>query len=296
MDRILIVDDEKGMRDFLSIMFKKEGYAVCTAESVDAASVRVGRGDVDLIVTDISMPGRSGMELLRHARSTSPDTPVIMITAYASTESAVEALKLGACDYITKPFDVEEMKIIVRNALERRHLEQENRILKRELKDKFRVDELIGDSPRMGEVMNLVQRIAPTSSTVLISGESGTGKELIARAIHAGSPRAERPFVSINCGAMPDDLLESELFGHVRGSFTGAVSAKRGLFEAADGGSILLDEIGDTSAAMQVKLLRVLQERCLRRVGGTEETQVDVRVLAATNRDLDQLVRDTSVS
>ncbi len=292
MDRVLIVDDEKGMRDFLSIMFKKEGYSVSTAESVDAASVRVGRGEADLIVTDISMPGRSGMELLRYARSTSPDTPVIMITAYASTESAVEALKLGACDYITKPFDVEEMKIIVRNALERRHLEQENRILKRELKDKFRVDELIGDSPRMGEVMNLVQRIAPTSSTVLISGESGTGKELIARAIHAGSPRAERPFVSINCGAMPDDLLESELFGHVRGSFTGAVSAKRGLFEAADGGSILLDEIGDTSAAMQVKLLRVLQERCLRRVGGTEETEVDVRVLAATNRDLDQLVRE----
>ena len=292
MDRVLIVDDEKGMRDFLSIMFKKEGYSVSTAESVDAASVRVGRGEADLIVTDISMPGRSGMELLRYARSTSPDTPVIMISAYASTESAVEALKLGACDYITKPFDVEEMKIIVRNALERRHLEQENRILKRELKDKFRVDELIGDSPRMGEVMNLVQRIAPTSSTVLISGESGTGKELIARAIHAGSPRAERPFVSINCGAMPDDLLESELFGHVRGSFTGAVSAKRGLFEAADGGSILLDEIGDTSAAMQVKLLRVLQERCLRRVGGTEETEVDVRVLAATNRDLDQLVRE----
>ena len=292
MDRVLIVDDEKGMRDFLSIMLKKEGYSVSTAESVDAASVRVGQGGVDLIVTDISMPGRSGMELLRHARSASPDTPVIMIAAYASTESAVEALKLGACDYITKPFDVEEMKIIVRNALDRRHLEQENRILKRELKQKFRVDELIGESSRMGDVMNMVQRIAPTNSTVLISGESGTGKELVARAIHAGSPRGERPFVSINCGAMPDDLLESELFGHARGSFTGAVSAKRGLFEAADGGTIFLDEIGDTSAAMQVKLLRVLQERSLRRVGGTEETEVDVRVLAATNRDLDQLVRE----
>ena len=292
MDRVLIVDDEKGMRDFLSIMLRKEGYSVSTAESVEAASVRVGRGEADLILTDISMPGRSGMELLRHARSTSPDTPVIMITAYASTESAVEALKLGACDYITKPFDVEEMKIIVRNALDRRHLEQENRILKRELKQKFRVDELIGESSRMGDVMNMVQRIAPTNSTVLISGESGTGKELVARAIHAGSPRGERPFVSINCGAMPDDLLESELFGHVRGSFTGAVSAKRGLFEAADGGTIFLDEIGDTSAAMQVKLLRVLQERRLRRVGGTEETEVDVRVLAATNRDLDQLVRE----
>ena len=179
-----------------------------------------------------------------------------------------------------------------KSALDRRHLEQENRILKRELKQKFRVDELIGESSRMGDVMNMVQRIAPTNSTVLISGESGTGKELVARAIHAGSPRGERPFVSINCGAMPDDLLESELFGHARGSFTGAVSAKRGLFEAADGGTIFLDEIGDTSAAMQVKLLRVLQERSLRRVGGTEETKVDVRVLAATNRDLDQLVRE----
>ncbi|MCZ6695569.1 MAG: sigma-54 dependent transcriptional regulator [Acidobacteria bacterium] len=292
MDRVLIVDDEKGMRDFLSIMFKKEGYSVSAADSVEAASKRVARGEADLIVTDISMPGRSGMELLRHVRSTSPDTPVIMITAYASTESAVEALKLGACDYITKPFDVEEMKIIVRKALEKRHLVQENRILKRELKGKFRIDELIGDSPKMGEVLSLVQRIAPTNSTVLISGESGTGKELVARAIHAGSPRAEGPFVSINCGAMPDDLLESELFGHARGSFTGAVSDKRGLFEAAGSGSIFLDEIGDTSAAMQVKLLRVLQERRLRRVGGTEETEIDVRVLAATNRDLEQLVRE----
>ncbi len=292
MDRVLIVDDEKGMRDFLSIMLKKEGYAVSAAESSEGAAERIGRGEFDLIISDISMPGRSGLDLLKQAKGSSPDTPVIMITAYASTESAVEALKLGACDYIIKPFDVEELKIVIRNALEKRRLEQENRILKRELKEKFRVDELVGDSSRMQEVLDLVQRIAPTNSTVLISGESGTGKELVARAIHAGSPRSDRPFVSINCGALPDDLLESELFGHARGSFTGAVTAKRGLFEAADGGSIFLDEIGDTSAAMQVKLLRVLQERRLRRVGGTEETEVDVRVLAATNRDLEQLVRE----
>jgi len=238
------------------------------------------------------MPGQSGLEVLRQSKAASPETPVIMITAYASTESAVEALKLGAYDYIIKPFDVDELKIVVHNALDKRRLENENRILKRELKEKLRSDELVGDSPRMREVFDLIGKIAPTNSTVLISGESGTGKELVARAIHAGSPRKERPFVSINCGAMPDELLESELFGHVRGSFTGAVTAKKGLFEVADGGTIFLDEIGDTTPAMQVKLLRVLQERRIRRVGGTEETEVNVRVLAASNQDLDQMVRD----
>ena len=292
MDRLLIVDDEEGMREFLSIMFKKEGYAITTAPSAQEACGNLERGGFDAVISDISMPGRSGLDVLRTARSHSPDTPVIMITAYASTESAVEALKLGAYDYIIKPFDVEEMKNVVRNALEKRHLEEENRILKRELKEKFSMDGLVGDSPKMREVLDLVQRIAPTNSTVLISGESGTGKELIARAIHMGSPRQDRPFVSINCGAMPDDLLESELFGHARGSFTGAVAAKKGLFEAADSGTIFLDEIGDTSPAMQVKLLRVLQERRIRRVGGTEESEVDVRVLAATNQNLDQMVRD----
>jgi two-component system response regulator PilR (NtrC family) len=292
MDRVLIVDDEKGMRDFLAIMLKKEGYAVSQAESAEKASDLISRGEFDLVISDISMPGQSGLEVLRQAKGSNPDTPVIMITAYASTESAVEALKLGAYDYIIKPFDVEEMRIVVRNALEKRRLEAENRILKRELKEKFRPDELVGDGPRMREVLDLVAKIAPTNSTVLITGESGTGKELVARAIHASSPRRERPFVSINCGAMPDDLLESELFGHARGSFTGAVTSKKGLFEVADGGTIFLDEIGDTSPAMQVKLLRVLQERRIRRVGGTEETEVNVRVLAASNQDLDRMVRE----
>ncbi len=292
MDRVLIVDDEKGMRDFLSIMLRKEGYAVSQAESADKAAELIARGEIDLVVSDIAMPGQSGLEVLRQAKVSNPDTPVIMITAYASTESAVEALKLGAYDYIIKPFDVDELKIVVRNALEKRRLENENRILRRELKEKFRSDELVGESPRMREAMDLIAKIAPTNSTVLISGESGTGKELVARAIHAGSPRKDRPFVSINCGAMPDDLLESELFGHARGSFTGAVTSKKGLFEVADGGTIFLDEIGDTSPAMQVKLLRVLQERRIRRVGGTEESEVNVRVLAASNQDLDQLVRE----
>jgi two-component system response regulator PilR (NtrC family) len=292
MDRILIVDDEKGMRDLLSIMLKKEGYAFLQAESADRAREVVGRGDLDLVISDISMPGSSGLEVLKHSKAASLETPVIMITAYASTESAIEALKLGAYDYIIKPFDVEELKLVVRNALERRRLETENRVLKRELREKSRFDTLVGDSPRMREVHDLVARIAPTHSTVLIAGESGTGKELVARAIHAQSPRADRPFVSINCGALPDELLESELFGHTRGSFTGAIAAKKGLFEVADGGTIFLDEIGDTTPAMQVKLLRVLQERRIRRVGGTEEAEVNVRVLAATNQDLETLVRE----
>jgi two-component system response regulator PilR (NtrC family) len=292
VDRILIVDDERGMRDLLSILLKKEGYAVEACESVEKARGSVGRGDLDLVICDISMPGGSGLEVLKQSRTSNPETPVIMITAYASTESAVEALKLGAYDYLIKPFDVEEMKIVVRNALEKRRLEHENRALKRELKEKFHAEELVGESPRMKEVMTLVAKIAPTNSTVLISGESGTGKELVARAVHAGSPRQNRPFVSINCGALPDELLESELFGHTRGSFTGALTAKKGLFEVADGGTIFLDEIGDTSPAMQIKLLRVLQERRIRRVGGTEEAEVNVRVLAATNQDLEQMVRD----
>jgi len=291
MDRVLIVDDEKGMRDFLAIMLKKEGYAVATSESADKAAEHIAKGDLDLVISDISMPGRSGLEVLKQTKATNPETPVIMITAYASTESAIEALKLGAYDYIIKPFDVEEMKAVVRNALEKRRLENENRVLKRELKEKLRFDELVGDGPRMKEVLDLIAKIAPTNSTVLISGESGTGKELVARAIHAGSPCRERPFVSINCGALPDELLESELFGHTRGSFTGAIAAKKGLFEVADGGTIFLDEIGDTTTAMQIKLLRVLQERRIRRVGGTDEIEVNVRVLAATNQDLEQMVR-----
>jgi len=292
VDRVLIVDDEAGMRDFLSILLRKEGYGVSVAESSDKAVDLVARGEFDLVISDISMPGLSGIEVLRQARTSNPDTPVILITAYASTESAVEALKLGAYDYLIKPFDVEELKNVVHNALEKRRLEHENRILKRELKEKARLDDLVGDSPRMKEVLELIDRIAPTHSTVLICGESGTGKELAARAIHMRSPRQGRPFVSINCGAMPDELLESELFGHARGSFTGAVTSKKGLFEVADGGTVFLDEIGDTTPAMQVKLLRVLQDRRIRRVGGTEESEVNVRVLAATNQDLEQLVRE----
>jgi len=292
LDRILIVDDERGMRDLLSIMLRNDGYRVDQAESSARARELLSRGSYDLVISDIAMPDGSGVDLLRIAKETQPDTIVILITAYASTESAIEALKLGAYDYIIKPFDVEEMRIVLKNALERRQLERENTLLKRELKENSRFDELVGSSAAMKDVREMIDRIASTNSTVLISGDSGTGKELAARAIHRRSPRRAKQFVSINCGALPDELLESELFGHVKGSFTGAVATKKGLFEVADGGTIFLDEIGDTSPAMQIKLLRVLQEREIRRVGGTEQLEVDVRVIAATNQDLEAMVRE----
>jgi two-component system, NtrC family, response regulator PilR len=292
LDRILIVDDEKGMRDLLSIMLKNDGYRVDAAESATRARELISRGSYDLVISDISMPDGSGVDVLRTARETQPDCIVILITAYASTESAIEALKLGAYDYIIKPFDVEELRIVLKNALEKRQLERENTLLKRELKETSRFDDLVGESPAMDQVKAMLDRVAPTNSTVLIWGESGTGKELAARAIHRRSPRRAKQFVSINCGALPDELLESELFGHVKGSFTGAVATKKGLFEVADGGTIFLDEIGDTSPAMQVKLLRVLQERQIRRVGGTEQLEVDVRIITATNQDLEAMVRE----
>jgi len=286
------VDDEKGMRDLLSIMLKNEGYKVDAAESATRARDLISRGTYDLVISDIAMPDGSGVDVLRTAREIQPDCIVILITAYASTESAIEALKLGAYDYIIKPFDVEELRIVLKNALEKRQLERENTLLKRELKETSRFDDLVGESSAMEQVKALLDRVAPTNSTVLIWGESGTGKELAARAIHGRSPRRAKQFVSINCGALPDELLESELFGHVKGSFTGAVATKKGLFEVADGGTIFLDEIGDTSAAMQIKLLRVLQERQIRRVGGTEQLEVDVRIITATNQDLETMVRE----
>jgi len=292
MDRILIVDDEKGMRDLLSIMLRNDGYRVDQAESASKARDLIAHASYDLVISDIAMPDGSGVDVLRAAKETQPETIVILITAYASTESAIEALKLGAYDYIIKPFDVEEMRIVLKNALERRQLERENTLLKRELKEHSRFDDLVGGSTAIEEVRAMIHRIAGTNSTVLISGESGTGKELAARAIHQISPRRAKQFVSINCGALPDELLESELFGHMKGSFTGAVAAKKGLFEVADGGTVFLDEIGDTSPAMQIKLLRVLQEREIRRVGGTEQVEVDVRVIAATNQDLETMVRE----
>ncbi len=287
---LLIVDDEVSLRDFLTIVFEEEGWRVETAASLGDARAAIQKNEPDLILCDLMLPDGSGLDLLRDAKAQNPSIAVIMITAHTSTKSAVEALKSGAFDYIAKPFDIDEMKIIVGNAVERKELEDENLHLRSALEERFTFSNILGKSPRMQEIFSIVQRIAKTMSTVLISGESGTGKELIARAIHYNSGRRGK-FVSINCGALPETLLESELFGHERGAFTGAIREKRGLFQEADRGTIFLDEIGETSTAMQIKLLRVLQDRVVRKVGSNVENQVDVRVIAATNRDLNESIR-----
>ena len=287
---LLIVDDEASLRDFMTIVFEEDGWKVVTAASVAEGKSALQKQEPDLVLCDLMLPDGSGLDLLREIKAQNPTIAVIMITAHTTTKSAVDALKSGAFDYIAKPFDIDELKIIVGNAVERKELEDENLHLRTALEEKFTFANIIGRSPRMQEIFSIVQRIAKTSSTVLISGESGTGKELIARAIHYNSGRRGK-FVSINCGALPETLLESELFGHERGAFTGAIREKRGLFHEAERGTIFLDEIGETSTAMQIKLLRVLQDRVVRRVGSNTETQVDVRVIAATNRDLSESIK-----
>src|SRR5438876_6417552 len=287
---LLIVDDEASLRDFLSIVFEEDGWRVEVAATLAEGRASLQKDEPDLVLCDLMLPDGSGLDLLREVKTQSPSVAVIMITAHTSTKSAVEALKAGAFDYIAKPFDIDELKIIVRNAVEHKELENENIHLRSALEERFTFANIIGRSTRMQEIFSIVQRIAPTMSTVLISGESGTGKELIARAIHYNSGRRGK-FVSINCGALPETLLESELFGHERGAFTGAIREKRGLSHEADRGTIFLDEIGETSTAMQIKLLRVLQDRLVRKVGSNVENQVDVRVIAATNRDLNESIR-----
>ncbi|MBI3932208.1 MAG: sigma-54-dependent Fis family transcriptional regulator [Acidobacteria bacterium] len=292
MKRILVVDDEPSMRELLGIMLRREGYEVVAAESRAMAAAALAGAPADMVITDIKLPDGDGIEILRHVKAASPETVVIVMTAYGTTQTAVAALKLGAHDYLTKPFDVEELKIVVRGALEKRQLEEENILLKAEFRSRHGLDRIVGVSPPMRAVFDVVRSVAPTASTILITGESGTGKELVAKAIHALSPRRDAPFVSINCGALPENLLESELFGHVKGAFTDAHQNKKGLFEAAHRGTLFLDEVGETSPAMQVKLLRSLQDRKIRRVGGTAEVEVDVRLVAATNRPLESLVRE----
>jgi two-component system response regulator PilR (NtrC family) len=286
MAKILVVDDEKSMRDFLSIMLNKEGYEVSTAGNGEDALRAVQAEIFDLVITDVKMPRMDGLEVLKMVKDVSPETVVLMITAFATTETAVEAMKLGAYDYITKPFKVEEIKLVIRKALEKRSLRKENILLRREMESRAGFENFIGKSPPMQSVFSLIRQVADTRSTVLITGESGTGKELVARAVHFNSSRKTGPFVTVNCGALPETLLESELFGYMKGAFTGAVSNKQGLFEAANGGTIFLDEISATTPALQIKLLRVLQEREFKRVGGTAEVKVDVRVIAASNKNL----------
>jgi DNA-binding NtrC family response regulator len=286
MEKILVIDDEKSILDLLSVVFEKEGYSVKTSLSATRAVEFIENEDFDIIISDIKMPKMSGMELLRYVRKHRPDIPIVMITAYGTIKQAVEALKAGAMDYIVKPFDVEELKIIVAQGLEKKRLMEENLFLKKELKEKYDFENMIGKSKVMQEIYNLIEKVAGTDSTVLVTGESGTGKEIAARAIHYLCNRRDRAFVSINCGALPENLLESELFGHVKGSFTGAVSNKKGMFEVAEKGTLFLDEVGEMSPWTQVKLLRALQDKRIRRVGGTEEIPVDVRIIAASNQDL----------
>ncbi len=288
--RLLVVDDEPSMLDMLTLLFAEEGYAVETARSTEEARRVLAHGGLDLVLCDIMMPDGNGLDLLREIKTSNPNAPVIMMTAYTSTKSAIEAMKLGAFDYISKPFDVDELKIIIQKALERAELVDENVYLRKELEKKYTFNNIIGRSARMQAIFSLIERIARTASTVLIQGESGTGKELIARAIHYASPRAANRILAINCGALPENLLESELFGHERGAFTGAVRDKKGLFQEANRGTLFLDEIGEMSLTMQVKLLRALQERKVRKVGGNAEESVDVRVIAATNQNLEERI------
>lgn len=288
---IVVADDEESVRWTLKKALEREGYEVLTAADGQRAVEAAEEAQADLVLMDIKMPTLDGLQALSRLREHRPETVVIVMTAFGSLQAAVEAMKRGAYDYITKPFDFEELTLLVRRALEVRMLTQELHRLKAALKGRPTFDEIVGESQAMQEVFKLVGQVADSDATVLIQGESGTGKELIAKAIHKNSPRSSRPFVTVNCAAIPKDLLESELFGHERGAFTGAVTSRRGKFELADGGTIFLDEIGEMDPALQTKILRVLEERRFERLGGEAPISVDVRILAATHRDLGNLVR-----
>jgi two-component system NtrC family response regulator len=290
VETILIVDDEKNYLLVLEALLVDAGYEVITSGSATEALEISMSHDLDLVITDMRMPGLDGMEFLAQLRSRQPDMPVIMMTAYATVEKAVEAMKRGAFDYITKPFKNEELILTIRKAIEMHRLKQENRLLSRELQERFKFGNIVGKSKVMRQVYEIIEKVAQTRASVLISGESGTGKELIARAIHFNSPRRDKPFISVNCSALSETLLESELFGHERGAFTGAVTQRKGRFELAHGGTLFLDEVGDMSPALQVKLLRVLQEMKFERVGGTKTLQVDARLVTASNRELEREV------
>ena len=290
--RILIVDDEKSLRDMLGLLFHKQGFEVLTAANYTEGVAAAVRSNPDVILCDIKMPDGNGLDLLSRVREEKLPTPVIMITAHTSTEDAIQAMKRGAVDYISKPFNNDELLLVVRRALGEKQLQDENLYLRQELAGKYNFSNIIGRGSRMQEIFRTIERIGKVSTTVLVTGESGTGKEVIARQIHFSSIRKDKKFVSINCGALPETLLESELFGHERGAFTGAVREKRGLFHEADGGTLFLDEISETTTMMQVKLLRAIQEKVVRRVGGNEEMPVDVRIIAATNKDLNDQVAE----
>jgi two-component system response regulator PilR (NtrC family) len=292
-NKILVADDEQSMREFLDIMLKKEGYRVTLAGNGEEVLKLIEKDIFDLVLLDIRMPKMDGIAVLKKIKAAFPETIVIMITAYASTDTAIKAMKEGAYDYITKPFkSIEEIKVIIKNALEKKNLQTENLLLKQVVKDRYQFGNIIGQSPKMQALYELLERLAPTKTNILITGESGTGKELVAKAIHYNSSRKDKAFVTLNCGAIPESLIESELFGHMKGAFTDAIATKKGLFEMADEGTIFLDEISELPLLMQVKLLRVLQDKEFKRVGGTEDIRVDVRIISATNKDLEAAVRE----
>jgi two-component system, NtrC family, response regulator PilR len=289
--RILVVDDERSMREFLEIMLQKDGYIVQCAEDGKSALELFQREPFDLIITDIRMKPVDGLEVLRRCKAIAPQTVVIIISAYASAETAVAAMKEGAYDYLPKPFKIEEMRAVIQNALAGRSEE----VMPRPTPDgPLHFSALIGESASMRKLYEMIDRVASTNSSVLVTGESGTGKELVARAIHQKSPRAGAPLIAVNCGGVPETLIESELFGYKKGAFTGAAASRKGLVEAAQGGTLFLDEIGELSPSLQVKLLRLVQERTIRMVGGTDDVAVDVRIISATNRDLEKMVIDGS--
>jgi DNA-binding NtrC family response regulator len=289
--RILLVDDEKDLLEWLSIVLEKEGYLVkCTTSGEEALKI-FQQEHFDMVITDIRMSPLNGLDLLKQLKQINREIIVLMVTAYASVETAVKALRYGAYDYLFKPFKLDQIKLIIRKAFSQRRIFASDKGTEKKLKERYRFANIIGKSVTMQKIFTLIDKVAKTNTTVLINGESGTGKELIAKAIHYNSLKSNQPFVSIDCGALPEELLESELFGHVKGSFTGAISSKQGLFEVASGGTLFLDEIGETSQAMQAKMLRALQEREIRPVGATKPIKVDVRVIAATNRNLEEEVK-----
>jgi two-component system response regulator PilR (NtrC family) len=294
MANILVVDDEHSMREFLEIMLGKEGYQVATAAGGGEAIDILKKKDFDLVITDIRMKETDGLEVLKKCKELHPNTVVIMISAYASTSTAVEAMKWGAYDYLPKPFKVREIKGVIRDALSVAQAQESQEKVDVDTSSADNYHGIVGESPEIKKILELIPRIAAATSNVLITGESGTGKELIAKAIHRESPRKEKPFVTVNCGSVPETLMESELFGHKKGAFTGATATRSGLFEAADQGTLFLDEMAELPPPVQVKLLRAVQEKTFKMVGGTEEISVDVRIISATNRDLEREVMDLS--
>ena len=288
---ILIVDDEKGQRDILNLILKKEGYDIVDVPGVREALAQLEKREFDLIMTDLKMQGQSGLDLLEKVQVSDPQQCIIMMTAHGSVDSAVEAMRKGAFDYLEKPLERDDLVLTLLRAFERINLLRENRVLQKRIESIASIPSMQGEHPKMKEVFRVIAKIAPSNSTVLIVGESGTGKELIARAIHDGSPRRDKPFIAINCAAIPDTLIESELFGHEKGSFTGANAREIGIFEAADGGTVFLDEIGEMNVSMQAKLLRAIQEKEIRRVGGKVNISLDVRLVSATNKELEQEIK-----